>query len=50
MMMVGVDVLQALDENSRCSILGFAGNARQDSAAAFEVRGGGVAEGVSYAI
>lgn len=50
MMMVGVDVLQALDENSRCRILGFAGTTRQDSAAVLEVRGGGVAEGLSYAI
>lgn len=48
MMMVGADVLQALDENSHCRILGFAGTARQDSAAVFEVRGGGVAEGLSY--
>lgn len=40
MIMVGVDVLQALDESSHCRILGFVGTARQNSAAVFEVRGG----------
>lgn len=50
MMMVGADVLQALHEDSRCRILGFAGTARQDSAAVLKVRGGGVAESLSYVI